>query len=245
MSPLAPPDTPPSPGVPAEAQTHMLLLASPLHLDSQPSCSELPSVPFSHPSAASSLYYMWLCCLLNVWTRTWGSFLPSFSLSPRASKGALYCRFSLLHVLKCICLSMSHWQHLNTSSFLTQMIVCLLTHLSAPASFLFSTLGLRVGFHDAPPPGRTSIDWLASMDLKTEARLLSMGCWLLSSPLQLHPPQTLSSWFQAKHRCRLSCSVMSGSPLHLYIFSSPVPELWLCPHRQFLFNNLQGSPKDF
>lgn len=108
MSRLALPDTPPSPGVSAEAQPHMLLLASPLHLDSQASCSELPSAPFSHPSAASSLYYMWLCCLLSVWTRTWGSSLPSFSLSPRASKGVLYCQFSLLHVFKCICLSLSH-----------------------------------------------------------------------------------------------------------------------------------------
>ena len=88
----------PSPGVSAEAQPHMLLLASPLHLDSQASCSELLSAPFSHPSAASSLYYMWLCCLPSVWTKMWASSLPS----PRTSKGTLDCRFGLLHIFKCI-----------------------------------------------------------------------------------------------------------------------------------------------
>lgn len=64
------------------------------------------------------------------------------------------------------------------------MVVLLLTHLSAPASFMFSTLGLRVGFHDAPPPGRTSIDWLASHGLEDRGQTLEHGMLVaeLTSP---------------------------------------------------------------
>lgn len=116
-------------------------------------------------------------------------------------------------------------QHLNTSSFLTQMIVCLLT-ISAPASFLFSTLGLRISFHDAPPPGRISTDWLASMDLKTEARLLEHGMLVaeLTSPASSSTDSELLIPGNAQVSLVLLCHVWV--PLHLYIFSSPVPELW-------------------
>ena len=225
----------------------MLLLTSPLHLDSQASCSELLSAPFSHPSAASSLYYMWLCCLPSVWTKTWGSSLPSFSLSPRASKGALDCRFSLLHIFKCICLSLSHWHHLSTNPHhFSPKWLSFFSLISLPQLPLcFPHWAWELAFMMLLHQGEHQLTGWLPMALKTEARLLSMGCWLLSSPLQLHPSQTLSSWFQATLRFHLSCSVMSGSPLHLCIFCSPVPELWLCPHHQFLFNNLQGSPKDF
>ena len=149
-------------------------------------CSELPSASISHSLAASSLYYMWLCCLPSVWTRTWGPSLPSFSLSPLASKGASDCRFSLLYIFKCIHLSLSHWHHLSTDPhhFSPKWLSCLLTHLSAPAFFLFSTLGLTVGFHDAPPPGRTLIDWLASHGLEDRGQTLQHGMLVaeLTSP---------------------------------------------------------------
>ena len=142
-------------------------------------CSELPSASISHPLAASSLYYMWLCCLPSVWTRTWGPSLPSFSLSPLASKGASDCQFSLLYIFKCIRLSLSHWHHLSTDPHhFSPKWLSVSSLISLPQlSFCFPhwAFMMTVGFHDAPPAGRTLIDWLASHGLEDRGQTLQHG----------------------------------------------------------------------
>lgn len=170
------------------------------------------------------------------------SSLPSFSLSPRASKRGHYT------------VNSAFFTSSNVSAFLCLTDNTLIPHHFSPKwlsvsslislpqlPFCFFHTGLKLAFMMLLHQGEHQLTGWASMDLKTEARLLSMGCWLLSSPLSFILHRLWAP--DCRQRTGVACPALSclGPLCCLYIQFPPVPELWLYPHTSSYSITSQGS----